>query len=121
MLELFVILEHFHDSFHVWLAVGRLVVFTFHKLLDLIGIIPVFVLHEEAQVDEYKCWATNNTTCTVNKYTPLAILNHFVKFQGSLEKLFINILIPITDRIVNKFNDAMVSVELFQFGLVDSS
>jgi len=57
----------------------------------------------------------------VNKYTPLAILNHFVKFQGSLEKLFINVLIPITDRIVNKFNDAMVSVELFQFGLVDSS
>ena len=53
LLELFVILEHFHDSFHVWLAVGRLVVFTFHNLLDLIGIIPVFVLHEEAQVDEY--------------------------------------------------------------------
>lgn len=121
MLELFVILEHLHDGLHVWLTVHRIVVLAFHELLHLVRVLPVLMLHEEAQVDQDECGAANNTAGTVNKHTFLSILNHFVKFKRSLEKLLINVLVPITNGIINKFDDAVVSVELLQFSLVDSA
>lgn len=57
----------------------------------------------------------------MDKNTLLLILNHFIKFQRSLEQLIVNhAVITIINRVVDNFCNAMVTIELLQLALVDA-
>jgi len=78
-------------------------------------VLPVIVLHEEAEVDENKGWRTDNTTAAVHEDSLLFVLDHFIQFQGSLEELIIqHAVVIITNWVVHDLFDSMRSIELFQ-------